>query len=136
MKISAKTVYGLQALLEIAAHPAMDELKTTEIASAQKIPAKFLEQIMVALKKAGLVKSLRGRSGGYSLGRRTAEISLLDVIEALEGKFEYKKSKRSTVVNEALSLAMEKTSEALKSLTLEQLIEEKRKKDRTFVYSI
>jgi len=136
MKISAKTVYGLQALLEIALHPAMDELKTTEIASAQKIPAKFLEQIMVALKKAGLVKSLRGRSGGYSLGRRTAEISLLDVIEALEGKFEYKKSKRSTVVNEALSLAMEKTSEALKSLTLEQLIEEKRKKDRTFVYSI
>jgi Rrf2 family protein len=88
MKFSAKTRYGLLALMDMAAHqesggPA--RLTTREIAHHQGIPERFLEQQITALRNAGLVVSQRGASGGCSLARRADEITVLQVIEALEG---------------------------------------------------
>ena len=88
MKFSAKTRYGLLALMDMAVHQeagAMTRLTTREIAAHQGIPERFLEQQITALKNAGIVVSQRGASGGCYLARRAEEITVLQVIEALEG---------------------------------------------------
>jgi len=88
MRFSAKTRYGLLALMDMALHQdsaAGGRLTTREIAAHQGIPERFLEQQITALKNAGLVVSHRGAHGGCSLARRAEEITVLNVIDALEG---------------------------------------------------
>ena len=88
MKFSAKTRYGLLALMDMALHQdatGTARLTTREIAARQGIPERFLEQQITALKNAGLVTSHRGASGGCALARRAEDITVLAVIEALEG---------------------------------------------------
>ena len=137
MRISQKTVYGLQALFEIASHPNLEGLKSVEIAEAQGIPVSFLEQILTTLKKSGLVKSFRGRSGGYILSRPADEVTLLDTINALEGPISFSKGlEKGSAVSGILKGFEDKVIKSLKEVSIESLIEEKRKKDRTFIYSI
>ena len=82
--ISAKVDYALRALLALAASP--DTPMTGEqVAAAQTLPAKFIENTLVELRRAGFVTSQRGREGGYRLARPAAEIVVADVIRALEG---------------------------------------------------
>jgi Rrf2 family protein len=84
MRVSAKVDYALRAMVELAAHT--DGLMTAEqLASAQKIPPKFLESILAQLRSGGLVASQRGAEGGYRLARPAEEISIADVIRELEG---------------------------------------------------
>jgi Rrf2 family protein len=84
MRVSAKVDYALRAMAELAAAP--PGLMTAEqLASAQKIPPKFLESILSQLRSAGLVASQRGAEGGYRLARPPEEISIADVIRELEG---------------------------------------------------
>lgn len=84
MRVSAKVDYALRAMAELAAAPP-GPLKSERIASAQEIPQKFLENILLDLRHAGLVTSQRGAEGGYALARPASEISLADVIRAVEG---------------------------------------------------
>jgi len=84
MRVSAKVDYAVRAGAELAA--ARDgPVKGERIAQAQEIPLKFLENILLELKHAGLVQSQRGAEGGYWLARSPEEISLADVIRAVEG---------------------------------------------------
>lgn len=88
MKFSAKTRYGLLALMDMSIHQEAGvpgRLTTKEIATHQGIPERFLEQQITALKNAGLVVSQRGASGGCYLARRPEDITVLQVVEALEG---------------------------------------------------
>ena len=86
MKISARVDYGLQAILEIAAASARKKrIKTDEIASKHEIPMKFLESILSDLKKAGFIEGHRGNSGGYNLAMAPSEISIADVVRAIDG---------------------------------------------------
>ncbi len=85
MKLSNKGRYGVQALFDIAFHNEGRPTQIREIAEREVIPARFLEQIFQDLKKAGLLGSKRGPRGGYHLARPASEISLGDVIRALEG---------------------------------------------------
>jgi len=84
MRISAKVDYAVRASLELAAAGG-DPIKGEAIADAQDIPLKFLENILLELRHAGLVRSQRGAEGGYWLARPGAEISVADVIRAVEG---------------------------------------------------
>ena len=84
MRVSAKVDYAVRAGAELAA-AADGPVKGDRIAQAQQIPLKFLENILLDLKHAGLVQSQRGAEGGYWLARRADEISLADVIRAVEG---------------------------------------------------
>jgi Rrf2 family protein len=84
VRISAKVDYGLRAMAELGAAPA-GPVKGERIAGAQGIPPKFLENILLELRHAGLVTSQRGAEGGYQLARPAHEISVADVIRALEG---------------------------------------------------
>jgi Rrf2 family protein len=84
MRVSAKVDYALRALTELAAAP--PGLVTAErLASAQEIPPKFLENILLELRRAEIVASQRGAVGGYRLAKPAEEISLADVIRAVEG---------------------------------------------------
>ena len=84
MRVSAKLDYGLRAMVELAAAPP-GFVTSAELASAQQIPPKFLENILLQLRHAGLVTSQRGAEGGHRLARPAEEISVADVIRALEG---------------------------------------------------
>ena len=84
VRISAKADYAIRAMVELAA-AGEGPLKGDRIAQAQSIPIKFLENIMVDLRNAGLVRSQRGAEGGYWLARPAGEITLADVIRAVEG---------------------------------------------------
>ena len=88
MYVSAKADYGMRALLELAVAYRADParlVKGEAIASAQAIPVKFLEGIMRQLRQAGLIASHRGSEGGYRLDRPPAEITIADVVRALDG---------------------------------------------------
>lgn len=84
MRISARSDYAVRAVVELAA-ATPQRLKADQIVAAQDIPAKFLETILTDLRRAGLVASRRGAEGGYSLMRDAAEISVADVIRAVDG---------------------------------------------------
>lgn len=85
MRISAKADYAVRAALELAASPDGKPVKGTKLADAQAIPLQFLEHILLDLKRAGLVQTKRGARGGYWLAEPAAEITLADVIRAVEG---------------------------------------------------
>jgi Rrf2 family protein len=85
MKISAKSEYGLIALIDVANHFGSEPIQVRNIANRYNIPERFLEQIMTTLKKAGLVRSIRGSHGGYQLAKTPWEITLGDALKALDG---------------------------------------------------
>jgi Rrf2 family protein len=84
VRVSAKVDYALRALAELAAAPA-GPVTAERLATAQAIPLKFLENILLELRRAEIVSSQRGAEGGYRLAKPGAEISLADVIRAVEG---------------------------------------------------
>jgi Rrf2 family protein len=85
MKVSAKADYAVRAALELAAAPDGVQVKAEQIAGAQAIPRKFLDTILQNLRQAGLVESRRGPDGGHHLARPAAEITIADVIRAVDG---------------------------------------------------
>src|SRR3954451_19876377 len=85
MRVSAKADYAIRATAELAAAQGSGQLRADRIAEAQEIPIKFLESILLELKHAGIVRSQRGADGGYALARPGSEISLADVIRAVDG---------------------------------------------------
>lgn len=85
MRITAKSDYAILALLHLGTDKANRPVQSRTIATRQQIPHRFLEQILLNLKKAGLVRSVRGAKGGYQLAVPPGEINLKDAIEAVEG---------------------------------------------------
>ena len=85
MRVSAKTDYALRAAVELAAAPEGAQVKGEKLATTQSIPLRFLENILLQLRHAGIVESRRGADGGYRLARPAAEITLADVIRAIDG---------------------------------------------------
>lgn len=85
MKLSKKGEYALRALVCLAAPDAPAMLSIQEIARREHTPKKFLEQVLLALNKAGIVQSVRGKAGGYSLRTGTEAISLGDIVRAVDG---------------------------------------------------
>ena len=82
--ISSKTIYAVAALQELGAIPENKVLKIKEIAANASIPQNFLEQILLELKKQGLLMSIKGAHGGYKLARNLKDITLKDVVLILE----------------------------------------------------
>ena len=85
MKLSKKSEYALRALIELTQVHGTGTLQRHEIAARQHIPVEFLEQILLALKRAGLLSSRRGMKGGYALIKSPDEITLGQVIRMLDG---------------------------------------------------
>lgn len=86
MELSSRVEYGLLALLELSNHRLEGKpLKVNEIAASQPIPERYLDQILILLRRHGVVQSQRGRKGGYLLAKEPSQITLLEVVTALEG---------------------------------------------------
>jgi len=85
MKFSAKEQYGLRAMAELARYYGQGPVSLAEVAQAEGLSLPYLEQIAADLRRAGLLESRRGAYGGYMLARPPAEISVADIIIALEG---------------------------------------------------
>ncbi len=85
MRLSTRMRYGTRALLDLALHEEQGPRSVGEMAEALGVSAKYLEALLNALRRAGLVQSLRGAGGGYRLARLADEITLRDVFWALEG---------------------------------------------------
>lgn len=85
MKLTTRSEYALLALVYLARQEKGEYHSTQTIAEAQKIPAKFLEQLMLALKRARFLHSTKGQKGGYTLAKAPEEISLAEIIRLFDG---------------------------------------------------
>jgi Rrf2 family protein len=88
VKLSTKTRYGVRALFDIAYHNSGQPTQARDVARRQEVPLRYLEQIFQDLRRAGLVEAKRGPRGGYSLARPAEEISLGDIVRAVQGPIE------------------------------------------------
>ena len=85
MKLTTRSEYALLALVYLARHPSDEYISIDTIAKAQGIPPKFLEQLMLALKRAHFLRSSKGQHGGYALAKAPNQISLAEVIRLFDG---------------------------------------------------
>lgn len=85
MKLSTRGRYGLRAMLDLALHNSEGQVALKNIAERQNISENYLEQLFAGLKRAGLVKSIRGPQGGYVLAQDMEDITVGDILRALEG---------------------------------------------------
>ncbi len=85
MKLSTRGRYGVRALLELALGYKGGPIPINKLSERQEISAKYLEQLLIPLKAAGLVNSVRGARGGYVLARDPAQVTLYDIVSVLEG---------------------------------------------------
>lgn len=85
MKMSTRSRYGLRLLLDLALNGEKGPVQLSSIARAQNLSEKYLGQLVIQLKSSGLVRSERGKSGGYFLSRSPREITLREIVEKLEG---------------------------------------------------
>jgi Rrf2 family iron-sulfur cluster assembly transcriptional regulator len=88
MRLTSKTQYGVRALYDLAFHGRGQATQAKEIADRQRIPLRYLEQILQDLKRAGIVEAKRGPRGGYALTREATEIRLGEILRALRGALE------------------------------------------------
>lgn len=87
MKISTKGRYGLRALIDLAVHSTENHVSLVSIAERQKISLNYLEQVFASLRKAGIVKSIKGSQGGYVLADSPDKITVAQILKILEGEF-------------------------------------------------
>jgi Rrf2 family protein len=85
VKLTMKSDYGLRAILDLAQHYGQGPVQCSTIARRQDIPEDYLDQLLIAMRKAGLIRSVRGPQGGHLLTRPPAQIMMGEVIQALDG---------------------------------------------------
>ncbi|MGB3669923.1 MAG: Rrf2 family transcriptional regulator [Phormidesmis sp.] len=132
MELSCKSEYALLALLELSLHYSKDEpLRICQIAVAQNIPDRYLEQLLATLRRGGFVKSQRGAKGGYLLTREPWKVTLLDVVSCIEGFDAKAKAVRSpqttesAVVNDVWQETRLAAESVLEGHTLQDLVDKR-----------
>jgi Rrf2 family protein len=141
MKISTKIRYGTRAMLELACHYGEGPIELREIAKREDISLKYLEQVIVPLRTAGLVKSARGSKGGYALAKHPSEIYLKDLVETLDGPLNLIECLKDPKVCQKVPYCItrdiwQEVSEAIDgifhSVTLEDMVHRKKEKEVRF----
>ena len=137
VKLSTKGRYGLRALIDLAQYGEKEAVSIQSISARQQISDSYLEQLVRKLKKAGLVTSLRGAQGGYRLAKPAEEISVGDVLRALEGSIESVscvEGENPSCVGKDLCVARyvwqkvnKSIQETVDSIMISQLVEESRR---------
>lgn len=145
MKLSTKGEYGLLAVMDLALHALEAPVQSAQIAERQNIPKPYLDQLLLFLKKAGLVESSRGRQGGYQLARSASHINLLQVVRALEGSIDSNDvfmregsnlDPTRKILRDLWSEIFEHASEVLRATTVEEVCERRKKLDPQIMYYI
>jgi Rrf2 family protein len=139
--LSQKARYALQALIVLAEHGDGGPMMIADIAEQARAPRKFLEQILVDLKKRGIVRSLRGRAGGYLLGRAPKTITFAEIIRTIDGplalspcvsatayhKCEDCEDEKTCPIRKVLLAARDATAAVLEARTLASAVTGKRR---------
>ena len=145
MRLSTKGEYGLLAVMDLALHSLEAPVQSAQIAERQNIPKPYLDQLLLFLKKAGLVESSRGRQGGYQLARSASHINLLQVVRALEGSIDSNdvfmregpnQDPTRKILRDLWSEIFEHASEVLRTTTVEEVCERRKKLDPQIMYYI
>jgi Rrf2 family protein len=138
MKLSTKSRYGTRALLDVAIHQSDIPVQLKDVAERQQISLSYLEHLIAPLVAEGIIKSSRGAHGGVSLGRPPEDISLIDVVRALEGSMApvecvddpAKCSRADSCVTRDLWIETKRAIESvLESTTLADLVQKQRNKN-------
>lgn len=133
MKISTKGRYGMRILLDLALHEGTEPRMLRDIAKSQGLSEKYLSRLIIELRQAGMVESVRGARGGYHLARDPKKISLLEIIEVMEGPVGivncvYKDNKKfcdrieTCGPREVLAIVNEKIRQVLSESTLQDML--------------
>ena len=147
MRVSLRSTYGIMAAVDLAMQGGSAPIQAKSIARRQGIPARFLEQVLHAMKKAGLVSSQRGAQGGYVLSKKPSDVSVAEILEALEGPVLRMTemnggARRTTPSGTLLGKVWDRVHEAerhvLEGITVEDLAGEQRQieEQRTLMYHI
>lgn len=140
MKLSTKGRYGTRAMIDIALYKESGSTLLKDIASRQGISLKYLDHILSNLRKAGLIKNVRGKGGGYSLTRPAAQITLCEIIEAVEGTLapvecvdnpDYCKKTSTCSAHDVWIKVRESIEDVLRNTSLQSLTENHEKKAGT-----
>src|SRR5660397_162981 len=142
MNITAKSKYAVRALVELALRSEGQPIPLVVLAEARGIPTQFLEQLFSSLRRAGILQSHRGVHGGFSFHRPSDEVTVLDVVEVLDGPIEpalctteeaclRRESCSAGDVGERAKFAVE---EVLSELSIEQLAQNERARKGTPMY--
>lgn len=134
--LSAKADYGLTAIMELALRMSSGPVQIRELANQHAIPQHYLEQLLVALKRRGIVKSFRGAKGGYALARTPADIQVLEVFEALDGPLTLLPEKREDSPISFFAREVEVALRGILGITIEDLLLRKQSSDAQFIYNI
>ncbi len=138
MKISTKIRYGTRAMLELASRYGEGPIELKEVAKKENISLKYLEQVIIPLRTAGFVKSVRGSKGGYSLAKPPSKINLNDLVEILEGPVNLIECLRDPAVCQKVPLCVtrdiwkevsESIYKILHSVTLEDMVNRRKEKE-------
>ncbi|HET8625960.1 MAG TPA: Rrf2 family transcriptional regulator [Thermomicrobiales bacterium] len=141
MKLSSRSEYGIRALLELAQRRGQGPIQSREIAERQRIPDAYLNQLLLTLRKAGIVQSVRGPAGGHMLARSPERVTMADVIGALEGLPAAAAEPNGRDTDEwAVRWLCGELDEAvncvLRRVTLETLLDRKRARNDALTYQI
>jgi Rrf2 family protein len=145
MRISSKGEYGLRALLDLSQRHGIGLIQSREIHLRQGIDENYLNQILILLRRAGLIESVRGPQGGHRLARSPAQITLLDAISALEGPLLPIDTSRDgqggdpidrDIVRGAIVTVRHTLQDHLAALTLDDLCQRKRQLSEEAMYYI
>ncbi|MCB6201705.1 RrF2 family transcriptional regulator [Extibacter muris] len=139
MKISTKGRYGLRALVDMAANANGEPVSLVQTASRQNLSLNYLEQVFGTLRKAGIVASVKGAGGGYRLARDASEITVKEILEALEGEFSIvnrtpdEDEVEATIRELVWDEIDRRVNELFQERTLARLVDEYREKQEQFV---
>ena len=137
MKLSVKSDYAARAVLWLAHHYPVGGARTVEeMATSQGIPPNYLVQILIELKSAQIVKSLRGKEGGYMLARPPAEITFGDVLRCVHGEIfdspALNSPQNPTELREAWSRLQEAVNRSANAITFQELLERSAEKGKMY----
>ncbi|WP_303863778.1 Rrf2 family transcriptional regulator [Alkalibaculum bacchi] len=144
MKISTKGRYGLRAIIDLALNSNGEHVSLVNIAERQDISKNYLEQVFSTLRKAGIVKSVKGAQGGYELAKDPSEITAGEILRALEGSLSVVNSsneKESNAIEKCINKNVwnkidESVNKVIDNTTLEDLISEYKKDSDVIMYYI
>ncbi|NQT28513.1 MAG: Rrf2 family transcriptional regulator [Candidatus Omnitrophica bacterium] len=146
MKISTRTRYGTRLMLSLALSYGKGPFLLRDIAKEEQISEKYLSQIVIPLKAKGLVNSFRGAHGGYTLAKAPSQISIKEIVEALEGRLNLIGRIKDISSYSQVSVRVthniwneisEKMAKTLDSITLDDLVKEsKAKGNKVLMYNI
>ena len=134
--VSAKAIYGLCAMLELGQNHTNGPTQIKDIAKTHDIPQHYLEQLLVILRKAEIVKSFRGTAGGYSLARSPSRIRVSEILTCLDGKVEVVPDRKKNNAAAFFWSDLQSSIEKKIDMSLEDLLLDFQNAEGKFIYTI